>query len=81
MGPTATQPQLTYAAEWLSARGVEFGEDHGYWYFGELPDAVRIVLDANYADGNEATFSTRDEAVNALAITLAECLDGAGLHK
>jgi hypothetical protein len=77
----ATPDELDHAERWLSARVIECGHERDYWYFGELPDPIRIILDTNYAEGDEATFASRDEALNSLAVTLAECLDGAGMPK
>lgn len=77
----ATTDEIAHAERWLSARGIEFGRERDYWYFDELPDPLRIVLDTNYAEGDEATFPSRDAALNALAVTLAEFLDSANLPK
>jgi hypothetical protein len=72
MKRTATPDEITHAAAWLKARQVTLAEEPVGWYFGEdVPDPLRIVLDTNYGGGNECTFRTRDEAMNALAVTLA----------
>ena len=47
------------------------------WFFGDdLPDAVRVLLDMNYAGGNEVFFYRRESAIDALAVTLTEMREG-----
>jgi hypothetical protein len=81
MSAKATAALLDHAEAWLSARGIELATERGYWYFGELPDGIRILIDQNFGRGDEATFSDRAAAINALAVILGECLDDASLPK